>query len=194
MSRTAPPSVATGYTLGLLKGCESVSEMQQQGLLPVGRHQTCRALANDPVPHNNALVRRLPGAPEGGFLAVDLLTIEHHGERIEGIGRHYSSSTKGVFWGHTFTSSALVSPDQDPILLRCDPFPDARMATRQYPKLTPTEAMLNVVGDTVMAGHSFAGVLADAQFATKALNAEPEVPGCPVGDALPHQFQGPGGR
>lgn len=153
--------------------------MQQQGCLPVGRHQTCRTLASDPLPHNSALTRRQPkdglfgSAPSRGFLAVDLITIKHEGERIEGVGRHYSSSTRGVCWGHTFTSSALVSPGQDPYLqgrirwIRCDPFPDSRMATREYPKLTPSEALSNLVGDSIMAGYEFSGLLADAQFATK---------------------------
>lgn len=112
------------------------------------------------------MVRRLPSAPQGYFLAVDLLTIHHEGEHIEGDGRYYSSSKRGMFWGHTFTSSALVAPGEDPYLLRCDPFPERRMATDAYPKLTPTEALLNVVGD-VVADYEFAGVLADAQFAGK---------------------------
>lgn len=141
--------------------------MHEQGHLPVGRHQTCRELARDPHPHQSALERRLPAAPQGYFLAGDLLTVQHKGERVEGVGRVYSSSKRGMFWGHTFTSSALVAPGEDPYLLRCDPFPERRMATDAYPKLTPTEALLNVVGDVVVAGYELAGVLADAQFASK---------------------------
>ncbi len=41
------------------------------------------------------------------------------------------------------------------------------MATREYPKLTPSEALSNLVGDSIMAGYEFSGLLADAQFATK---------------------------
>lgn len=115
-------------------------------------------------PHQHALARRLPAAPQGFFLAGDLVTIGHEGHRIEGVGRHYSSARKGMFWGHTFTSSALVAPGEDPYLLRCDPFPDVRMVTSTYPKLTPSETLLTVVGDLVMAGYELAGVLADAQF------------------------------
>ena len=158
------PSIATGYTLGLLRGCTSVQDMSSKGLLPVGRHHTCRLLARDPAPHQHALARRLPPAPPGFFLAGDLVTIQHEGPRIEGVGRHYSSASKGMFWGHTFTSSALVAPGEDPYLLRTDPFPDARMATRQYPKFTPSEALLTIAGDLVLAGYKLAGVLADAQF------------------------------
>lgn len=145
-------------------GCKSVQDMSNKGLLPFGRRHACRLLARDPIPHRHALTKRLPQAPKGRFLAVDLLSIKHDGTCIEGIGRHYSSSDKGMFWGHTFTSCALLAPDIDPYLLRCDPFPDARMATRLYPRLTPSEALLNVVGDVVVAGYACAGVLADAQF------------------------------
>ena len=158
------PSVAAGYTLGLLRRCTSVQDMSSKGFLPVGRHQVCRLLARDPAPHEHALDRRLPEAPQGFFLAGDLVTIQHEGPRIEGVGRHYSSARKGMFWGHTFTSSALVAPGEDPFVLRCDPFPDARMATRTYPKLTPSEALLSIAGDLVLAGYELAGVLADAQF------------------------------
>ena len=101
--------------------------MRQQGCLPV---ETCRTLASDPLPHNSALTRRQPkdrqerlrrtgssdwsfgSAPSRGFLAVDLITIKHEGEG--GVGRHYSSSTRGVCWGHTFTSSVLQDPYQGP--------------------------------------------------------------------------------
>ncbi len=41
------------------------------------------------------------------------------------------------------------------------------MATREYPKLTPSEALSNLVGDSIMAGYEFSGLLAAAQFATK---------------------------
>lgn len=134
----------------------------------------------------DALCKRLRGRYDMAVITNDIYTYED-AEFLVHSGALPPERIRGVQTGgcpHT-----AIREDTS-----IDPFPDARMATRQYPKLTPTEAMLNVVGDTVMAGHSFAGVLADAQFATKALNAEPEVPGCPVGDALPHQFQGPGGR
>ncbi|MCY4354122.1 MAG: hypothetical protein OXC09_04950 [Truepera sp.] len=41
------------------------------------------------------------------------------------------------------------------------------MATREYPKLIPSEALSNLVGDSIMAGYEFSGLLAAAQFATK---------------------------
>ena len=114
--------------------------MQQQGCLPV---ETCRTLASDPLSHNSALTRRQPkdrqerlrrtgssdwsfgSAPSRGFLAVDLITIKHEGEG--GVGRHYSSSTRGVCWGHTFTSSVL----QDPYLPRTDSLDPLQPVPRQ---------------------------------------------------------------
>jgi hypothetical protein len=64
-------------------------------------------------------------------------------------------------WGHALVSSALVQLAEDPYLLRCDPFPDELMSTERYPRLTATEAMLNVAGDVVSAGVK---VLVDAKF------------------------------
>lgn len=141
--------------------------MAEKGLLPYGKSYSCQLLAADPMPHQHALARRLPEAPAGGYLAVDLLTVKHEGSCIEGVGRHYSSSSKSVDWGHTLTSSALVFAGKDPYLLRTDPFMDAVMSSEQYPALTPSEAMLTVVGDVVVAGYELKGVLCDAQFTSR---------------------------
>lgn len=141
--------------------------MSQRGLLPFGKQYACKLLARDPTPHKSALERRLAKAPKDAYLAVDLLKIKHQGERIEGVGRCYDSNSKRVMWGHAFVSSALVQPDGDPYLLRCDPFPDSLMSTPLYPKLTATEAMLTVAGDTVVAGASVKAVLVDAEFTTR---------------------------
>lgn len=159
-----------------------------------GRQQTCRLLARDPVPHAHSLARRLPAAPLGFFLAGDLVTIQHKGEHIEGVGRHYSSSRRAMFWGHTFTSSALVAPAQDPCLLRCDPFPDTRMATPSYPRLTPTEALLNVVGDLVVAGFALPGGKRRRPVFYSTGFAQPQDDARATGHALPYQRQGPGWR
>lgn len=167
MSITAINSLHEHYTLGLLAGCSSISDMSERGLLPFSKAHACRLLRQDPVPHQHALVRRLPHAPTGAFLAVDLLTIKHEGSRIEGVGRCYDSSSKGVFWGHTLVSSALVMPGAAPYLLGCDPFLDGYMCNPIYPQLTPTEAMLSVAGDVAIEGYNLRGVLIDAQFTTR---------------------------
>jgi hypothetical protein len=140
--------------------------MAENSLLPVSRQHVGRLLARDPAPFHSALERRLPAAPTGFFLAGDLMTVKHAGQAIEGVGRHYDSSKKGMLWGHTYLSSALVAPGMDPYLLRCDPFLGARMATIAYPQLTPSEALLNIVGDVLVAGYKLMGVLADAQFSS----------------------------
>ena len=141
--------------------------MSERGLLPFGKQYACKLLAQDPTPHKNALARRLAFAPQDAYLAVDLLKVEHQGERIEGVGRCYDSNSKSVMWGHTLVSSALVQPGEDPYLLRCDPFPDELMSTEIYPKLTATEAMLNVAGDVVSAGIKVKALLVDAEFTTR---------------------------
>ena len=141
--------------------------MAERGLLPFSKQYACKLLAQDPTPHPDALTRRLAVAPQGAYLAVDLLKVEHQGERIEGVGRCYDSSSKGVLWGHTLVSSGLVKLGDDPFLLRCDPFPDELMSTELYPKLTATEAMLTVAGDVVSAGVEVKALLVDAEFTTR---------------------------
>ena len=141
--------------------------MSERGLLPFSKSYTCKLLGQDPTPHKHALARRLAFAPEGAYLAVDLLKVEHRGERIEGVGRCYDTNSKGVMWGHTLVSSALVRLREDPYLLRCDPFPDELMSTERYPRLTATEAMLMVAGDVVSAGMKVKALLVDAEFTTR---------------------------
>ncbi len=123
--------------------------MSERSLLPFGKSYACKLLAQHPTPHKDALVRRLVAAPQGTYLAVDLLKVEHQGEHIEGVGHGYDSNSKSVMWGHTLVSSGLVRPGEDPYLLHCDPFPDAPMSTERYPKLTATEAMLNVAATSL---------------------------------------------
>lgn len=144
-----------------------MTDMSQRGLLPYSKQYACKLLSQDPSPHKGALERRLPDAPKEAYLAVDLLKVKHQGERIEGVGRCYDSNAKRVVWGHSFVSSALVQPDGDPYLLRCEAFPDNLMSTPLYPKLTPTEAMLTVAGDAVVAGAGVKAVLVDAEFTTR---------------------------
>jgi len=144
-----------------------MTDMSQRGLLPFGKPYACKLLARDPTPHKSALERRLTDAPKDAYLAVDLLKVRHQGECIEGVGRCYDSNTKRIMWGHAFVSSALVQPDGTPYLLRCDPFLDELMSTPLYPKLTPTEAMLTVAGDTIVAGASVKAVLVDAEFTSR---------------------------
>jgi hypothetical protein len=73
--------------------------MAERGLLPFGKAYACKLLAQDPTPHKEALARRLAAAPQGAYLAVDLLQVEHQGERIEGVGRCYDTNSKVVMWG-----------------------------------------------------------------------------------------------
>jgi hypothetical protein len=182
VSKSAFESLQDGYVLGLLWGCKSVKDMAEKGYLPYGKSYSCQLLATDEAPHQHALERRLPGAPAGGYLAVDLLTVPHEGLVMQGIGRHYSSSDKGLFWGHVLTSSTLVYPDEDPYLLRTDPFLNPEMSTAQYPSLTPAEALLTVAGDVVVAGYELKGVLCDAQFTTRlALRSLQQLPAGIIG-------------
>lgn len=167
MSKIARESLHAHYVLGLLSGSKSVTDMAERGLLPFGKQYACKLMAQDPTPHEGALARRLAAAPQDAYLAVDLLKVEHQGERIEGIGRCYDSNSKSVMWGHTLVSSALVQLGEDPYLLRCDPFPDALMNTERYPRLTATEAMLTVAGDVVSAGVKVKALLVDAEFTTR---------------------------
>ena len=141
--------------------------MSRRGLLPCSKQYACKLLARDSTPHLSALERRLPYSPAEAYLAVDLLKLQHQGERIEGVGRFYDSANKSIQWGHALVSSALVRPGEDPYLLRCDPFPSEPMSTPLYPKLTATEAMLTVAGDVTVAGAEVKGVVVDAEFTTR---------------------------
>ena len=138
--------------------------MAERGLLPFSKSYACKLLAQNSTPHKDMLTRRLAAAPQGAYLAVDLLKVEHQGEHIEGVGRCYDSNSKGVMWGHALVSSGLVRLGKDPYLLRCDPFPDSLMGTALYPKLTATEAMLSVAGDVVSAAVKVKALLVDAEF------------------------------
>jgi hypothetical protein len=82
--------------------------MSERGLLPFGKAYACKLLAQDPTPQKDALARRLAAAPQGAYLAVDLLKVEHQGERIEGVGRCYDSNSKGVLWGHALVSRGCL--------------------------------------------------------------------------------------
>lgn len=156
-----------GYISGLLSlEHKTLREMSSKSLLPYSYGYCAQLLANDPKPYL-VMPRRLQGAPKGGYLAVDLLTVKHPGENIQGVGRVYSSSDKGVVWGHSFVSSALVFKDQDPVPLQLFPFPCKRMATENYPKLSASEGLLTVAGDVVMAGYNVKAAVFDAQFSTR---------------------------
>lgn len=41
------------------------------------------------------------------------------------------------------------------------------MSSEHYPYLTPSETMLNVVGDVLLSGYKLKGVLVDAEFTSK---------------------------
>lgn len=125
--------------------------------------------------------KRLAEAPSGAYLAVDFIKRKHEGEPIEGVDRPYTHS--GITWGHRFTTSSLVFIDgQDPYMLRADAAPSRRMATANYPYLTPSEALLNVVGDGLLSGYELTGVLVDAEFTSKlTLRSLPHFPAGIIG-------------
>lgn len=157
-----------GYVTGLLSlEHKTLREMSSKGLLPYSHGYCAQLLAGDPKPYQRSLPRRLQEAPRGGYLAVDLVTVKHPGERIQGVGRVYSSSDNGVVWGHSFVSSALVFQNQDPLPLQLTPFPCERMATATYPKLSATEGLLTVAGDVVTDGYEAKAAVFDAQFSTR---------------------------
>ena len=58
--------------------------MSERGLLPFGKSYACKLLAQDPTPHKDALARRLAFAPQGAYLAVDLLKVEHRANELKG--------------------------------------------------------------------------------------------------------------
>ncbi len=119
---------------------------------------------------------RLEGAPAGGYLAVDFIKLRHEGSCIEGVDRQFTHT--GVEWGHRFTTSALVfTRGQDPTMFRAAAAPSERIATKDYPYLTASEAMLNVVGDVLLSGYELKGVVVDAEFTSKlGLRSLPHLP------------------
>lgn len=124
---------------------------------------------------------RLTDAPSGGYLAVDFVKLKHEGERIEGVDRQHTH--EDIIWGHCFLTSALVFTEgTDPYMVRADAAASKLMATEAYPYLTPVEAMLNVVGDLLVAGYDLTGVVVDAEFTTKlSLRSLPHFPAGIIG-------------
>lgn len=168
------------YVTGLLSlEHKTISEMKRRRLLPYSVRHAGRLLARDPVPHQTSLYQRLASAPAGGVMAVDLVPVLHEGQRIEGVGRVYSSSENGLIWGHAYLSSALVMPGQDAYPLQLAPFPDELMSTPQYPRLTAGEGLLSVVGDVLSSGYDLRAVVADAQFCTRLVMRSLKLQGVP---------------
>lgn len=153
-----------GYVAGLLSGLSSIREMVVAGLLYIGLTHACRLMKR--AEPNEQWRERLQDAPAGGYLAVDFIKLKHEGACIEGVDRQFTH--RGIEWGHRFTTSALVfSEGQDPYMLRADPAPSERMASEDYPYLTASEAMLNIVGDVLLSGYNLKGVVVDAEFTSK---------------------------
>lgn len=162
------PPFERGYVLGLLSlEHKSLREMYAQGVLPCSVSYAAQLLSADPNAHRRNWPERLASAPQGGYLAVDLLVNQRQGQAIEGVGRVYSSCEKGLVWGHSFVSVGLVYPEQDPYPLRLDPFVTEALATAEYPHLTPTEALLNAASEIALAGYPLKSVVVDAQFTSK---------------------------
>jgi len=91
--------------------------MAERGLLPFGKAYACKLLAQDLTPHQDALARRLVAAPQGAYLAVDLLKVEHQGERMEGVGRCYDTNSKGIMWGHNAGEQCAGAAGRGPVPL-----------------------------------------------------------------------------
>ncbi len=125
-----------GYVLGLLSlPHKSLSEMHTRGLLPYSLGYSAHLLAQDPLPYQ--WQERLEAAPQDGYLAVDLVTVAHPGASVEGAAQVYSSSDKGIIWGHSLLSSALIWQDKDPLPLRLEAFLTPAMATSTYQHFPP---------------------------------------------------------
>ena len=153
-----------GYVAGLLLGLRSIREMVVAGLLGFALTHCCRLMKR--AESETAWRERLSIAPRSGYLAVDFIKLKHEGNCIEGVDRQFTPD--GIEWGHRFTTSALVFTDeQDPYTLRADAAPSERMASKEYPYLTASEAMLNVVGDVLLSGYELKGVVVDAEFTNK---------------------------
>ena len=164
MSSTAIARLREGYMAGLLLGLHSIRGMVAAGLLYFGLTHCCRLMKR--AEPDERWRERLENAPSGGYLAVDFIKLKHEGMCIEGVDRQYTHS--GIEWGHRFTTSALVFTEgQDPYMLRADAAPTERMATKDYPYLSASEAMLNVVGDVLLSGYKVRGVVIDAEFTSK---------------------------
>ena len=68
--------------------------MVVEAYVPYHKSQVAVRLAADPLAHQHGWEERLEDAPKGGYLAVDLLSVAHVGEGVEGLGRVWSSSDK----------------------------------------------------------------------------------------------------
>jgi hypothetical protein len=153
-----------GYVRGLLSGLFSIRDMVVAGWLCFSLTHSCRLMKRDKA--DESWRERLDQAPEGGYLAVDFIKIEHEGQWIEGVDRQFTHD--GIIWGQRCTTSALVFTDErDPYVLRADAAPSERMATKDYPYLTASEAMMNVVGDVLLSGYELKRVVVDAEFTSK---------------------------
>ena len=170
----------SAYITGLLSlEHKTLSEMHRRKLFSFSIRHAGRLLAREPASHRTSLQKRLRTAPTGGVLVVDLVPVLHEGERIEGVGRVYSSSENGLIWGHAYLSSALVMPEKDAYPLQLAPFPNDLMSIPQYPRLMASEGLLSIAGDVLSSGYELRAVVADAQFCTRLVMRSLKLQGIP---------------
>ena len=168
-----------GYLAGLLSGLSSLRQMIAVQFISLSLAQSSRLMR---TPQQERLWQEvLKEIPAGGYLAIDYLKVAHEGIQMEGVDRELSP--QGIMWGHRYLTSSIVFSDRDEAYpLRADASLSRRMATKDYPYLNPSEAMLNVVGDVLLAGYEAKGVVVDAEFTSKlVLRSLPHFPAGIVG-------------
>jgi hypothetical protein len=170
VTKPANPKIAdltTIYTLALLEQKPpSLRELHANGSLPCTPTYAAIKLGADLHPGRTESLTRTLTAPEGAFLAVDLIVVEHPGCNIQGVDLVYASSAKTAVLAHAFVSSGLVyaSKAHDPIPYRLEPFLTRVLATEDYPYRTPGMAFVETVTQARTDGVAFQAALVDAQF------------------------------
>ncbi len=170
MTKPANPKIAdltTIYTLNLLEQKPpSLRQLHANGSLPCTPTYAATKLSADLHPGRTESLARARTAPEGAFLAVDLVIVEHPGTNIQGVDLVYASSAKRAVLAHAFVSSGLVYANKkhDPIPYRLEPFLTSVLATQEYPHRTPGAAFVETVTQARTDGMMFQAALVDAQF------------------------------
>jgi DDE superfamily endonuclease len=170
VTKPANPKIAdlsVIYTLNLLEQkSPSLRQLHANGSLPCTPTYAAIKLGADLHPGRTESLARARTAPEGAFLAVDLVVVEHPGCNIQGVDLVYASSAKRAVLAHAFVSSALVyaNKEHDPIPYRLEPFLTSALATEEYPHRTPGAAFVETVTQARTDGVEFQAALVDAQF------------------------------
>ena len=118
--------------------------MHKHNLLPCSIKHACRLLSQDKHADSTGFKKRLSFAPNNAYLAIDILTSEHQGWKIEGLNKYYSGNS--VALGLGFADAALVWTDKQkcPYPLGFKGYLYDGMASNKYRSLTPSELMLEL--------------------------------------------------